>query len=187
MNPITINLNVNLPEKQAEWICSAIACLAQIIDQASRTAGTPDPPAAHAEPDVTTVQHSDALVVRPGDTLVVGEDGKLHPVSKPEPAAQTQQNAENAAETQQETEKADEPAKPQQETEKDDEPAKPQHTTKELANLVIELTQKYGKKEEAAEIVHGYAKRVSAIPEDKIDEAYKALKALQEGDDGTDA
>jgi hypothetical protein len=45
MDPITINLNVNLPEKQAEWICSAIACLAQIIDQASRTAGTPFPPA----------------------------------------------------------------------------------------------------------------------------------------------
>ena len=45
MDPITININLNLPEKQAEWICSAIACLAQIIDQASRTAGTPFPPA----------------------------------------------------------------------------------------------------------------------------------------------
>ncbi len=176
MDPITININLNLPEQQAEWICGAIGCLAQIIDQAARTAGTPFPPfspAAHAESDAQVVrQGGDTTFVHQGDTLVVGADGKLH--LKPDSAAETQQNAENAAET-------------QQETEKDDEPAKPQHTTKELANFVIELTQKYGKKEEAAEIVHGYAKRVSAIPEDKIDEAYAALTKLLEGDDGTDA
>lgn len=177
MNPITINLNVNLPEKQAEWICSAIACLAQIIDQASRTAGTPYPPAAHAEPDVTTIQHSDALVVRPGDTLIVGEDGKLHPMPKPdkeEPAAETQQNTENAAETQQD------------DTDATEEPAEPQHTHEELKNLVITATSN-GKKEKTREIVSRYAQRVSQIPPEKIDEAYAALEKLLEVDDGTDA
>jgi len=177
MEPITININLNLPEKQAEWICSAIACLAQIIDQASRTAGTPFPPAAHAEPDVTTIQHSDALVVRPGDTLIVGEDGKLHPMPKPdkeEPAAETQQNTENAAETQQDDADAT------------DKPAEPQHTHEELKNLVITATSN-GKKEKTREIVSRYAQRVSQIPPEKIDEAYAALEKLLEVDDGTDA
>ena len=32
MDPITINLNINLSEQQTEWICGAIGCLAQIID-----------------------------------------------------------------------------------------------------------------------------------------------------------
>ena len=177
MDPITININLNLPEKQAEWICSAIACLAQIIDQASRTAGTPYPPAAHAEPDVTTIQHSDALVVRPGDTLIVGEDGKLHPMPKPdkeESAAETQQNTENAAETQQD------------DADTTEKPAEPQHTHEELKNLVITATSN-GKKEKTREIVSRYAQRVSQIPPEKIDEAYAALEKLLEVDDGTDA
>lgn len=181
MDPITININLNLPEKQAEWICSAIACLAQIIDQASRTAGTPFPPAAHAEPDVTTIQHSDALVVRPGDTLIVGEDGKLHPMPKPdkedpaaESAAKAQQNTENAAETQQD------------DADTTEKPAEPQHTHEELKNLVITATSN-GKKEKTREIVSRYAQRVSQIPPEKIDEAYAALEKLLEVDDGTDA
>ena len=177
MDPITINLNVNLPEKQAEWICSAIACLAQIVDQASRTAGTPFPPAAPADPDAKTIHQSDALVVRPGDTLIVGEDGKLHPMPKPdkeEPAAETQQNTENAAETQQD------------DADTTEKPAEPQHTHEELKNLVITATSN-GKKEKTREIVSRYAQRVSQIPPEKIDEAYAALEKLLEVDDGTDA
>ena len=68
-----------------------------------------------------------------------------------------------------------------------EDPPKPKHTYAELSDLVVVVTAA-GKKKEAAEIVHRYAERVSKIPEDKIDEAYKAIKALKgEDDEGTDA
>lgn len=43
MQTITLNVNLNLSDEHVSQICGAIACLAQIIDQASRTAGTPFP------------------------------------------------------------------------------------------------------------------------------------------------
>lgn len=175
MDPITININLNLPEKQAEWICSAIACLAQIIDQASRTAGTPFPPA-----QVNMTQHganSTQIAQVANITKAVGVAAvKTGEAVKraAENAAEMQQNTENAAETQQD------------DTDATDKPAEPQHTHEELKNLVITATSN-GKKEKTREIVSRYAQRVSQIPPEKIDEAYAALEKLLEVDDGTDA
>ena len=52
-------------------------------------------------------------------------------------------------------------------------------THKDIAKLVIELAGA-GKKDELKEIVTAYAAKVSDIPEDKLAEVYKQLKALQE-------
>ena len=41
MEPITININLNLSDEHVSQICGAIGCLAQLVDLASRTSGTP--------------------------------------------------------------------------------------------------------------------------------------------------
>lgn len=65
----------------------------------------------------------------------------------------------------------DEPEAPQ-------EPAAPQHTKEELQQKVVGLVSK-GKKEEVKEIIKGYAAKVSEIPEDKVDEVWAKLDALE--------
>lgn len=57
------------------------------------------------------------------------------------------------------------------------EPA-PQHTRAELQHLVVTLTSA-GKKAEVRAIVLAVAPKVSDIPEDKIDEVFEQLKALE--------
>lgn len=58
-----------------------------------------------------------------------------------------------------------------------EEPA-PQHTRAELQHLVVTLTSA-GKKAEVRAIVLAVASKVSDIPEDKIDEVFEQLKALE--------
>ena len=85
MEPITININLNLPEKQAEWICSAIACLAQIVDNAARTAGTPFPPA-----QVNMTQHGD-------NGTQIAQVANVRKGKKAEPAEKVQQDGEDGS------------------------------------------------------------------------------------------
>jgi len=54
----------------------------------------------------------------------------------------------------------------------------PQHTRAELQHLVVSLTS-IGKKAEVREIVLAVAPKVSAIPEDRIDEVFGQLKTLE--------
>ena len=163
MDPITININLNLPEKQAEWICSAIACFAQIIDQASRTAGTSFPPA-----QVNMTQHGD-------NGTQIAQVANVRKGKKAEPAAQTQQNSENAAKVQQDGEDG---------SDDEDKQAEPQHTHGDVRNLYIELTHQ-GKKAEASKVIRKYAAKVPEIPEDVLDAVYEELKNLED-DDGDD-
>lgn len=58
-------------------------------------------------------------------------------------------------------------------------PAAPQHTRAELQHLVVTLTSA-GKKAEVRAIVLAVASKVSDIPEDKIDEVFEQLKALED-------
>lgn len=58
-----------------------------------------------------------------------------------------------------------------------EEPA-PQHTRAELQHLVVTLTSA-GKKAEVRAIVLAVAPKVSDIPEDKLDDVYEQLKALE--------
>lgn len=60
----------------------------------------------------------------------------------------------------------------------DEEVAKPQHTKDELSQMVASLVSK-GKKEEVKEIVRKYAAKVSAIPDDKLDEVWDLLSKLE--------
>lgn len=68
------------------------------------------------------------------------------------------------------------------ETDEDDEPEAPQcvysHTKEELQQKVVGLVSK-GKKEEVKDIIKGYAAKVSEIPEDKVDEVWAKLDALE--------
>lgn len=54
----------------------------------------------------------------------------------------------------------------------------PQATVEEVQAAVVRLTAA-GRKAEAREIVHAYAERISAIPEDKLGEALQRLRALE--------
>lgn len=56
--------------------------------------------------------------------------------------------------------------------------AAPSVTTQELQKLVVDLCAK-GKKDQVREIVNAYAKKVSDIPEDKRQEVYERLTALE--------
>ena len=167
MDPITININLNLPEKQTEWICSAIACLAQIIDQAARTAGTPFPPA----------QVNVAQVTQKAD---VGNGDPATKVTIPGKPKQNGTVFDSALAMD-----AEKPGFPPEE--KPDEPAPPKHTHEDVRNLYIELTHQ-DKKKEATTIIRKYAAKVPELPEDKLDAVYAELLALKapEEDNDTD-
>lgn len=70
-----------------------------------------------------------------------------------------------------ETDDEDEPEAPQ-------EAATPQHTKAELQSKVTGLISK-GKKTEVAAIIREHAAKVSAIPEDKVDEVWAKLDKLE--------
>ena len=70
-----------------------------------------------------------------------------------------------------ETDEEDEPEAPQ-------ETAAPQHTKAELQSKVTGLLSK-GKKTEVAAIIRVHAAKVSAIPEDKVDEVWAKLDKLE--------
>lgn len=76
------------------------------------------------------------------------------------------------------TEPAPQPEQPEPEQPEQPAPAAPQHTRAELQHLVVTLTSA-GKKAEVRAIVLAVAPKVSDIPEDKIDEVFKQLKALE--------
>lgn len=171
MEPITININLNLSDEHVSQICGAIGCLAQIIDMASRTAGTPFPAQVnmtqHGANSTQVAQVANAFK-RAGDAAAKATASLEHAAGS---AAEAQQKPENAAETQQ--------------VEPPEEPKKPQHTTDDVRNLVITLTHG-GYKKEAAALVHKYAAKVTEVPESALDELYAALEKLG-GNDGTDA
>lgn len=70
-----------------------------------------------------------------------------------------------------ETDEEDEPEAPQ-------EAATPKHTKAELQSKVTGLISK-GKKTEVAAIIREHAAKVSAIPEDKVDEVWAKLEKLE--------
>ena len=59
-----------------------------------------------------------------------------------------------------------------------EEPAAPQHTSAEISQKVAILVSA-GKKEAVKAIIKEYAAKVSAIPEDKVDEVWSKLNALE--------
>ena len=157
MEPITININLNLSDEHVSQICGAIGCLAQLVDLASRTSGTPFSAADLLAPGGVIPPEPEQYP--PAD---IGK-GEVDPVMKNRKV------------------KPKEPEKPKA----SEEPKKPEHTTDDVRNLVINLTHG-GYKKEAAAIVHKYAPKVTEVPESALDELYAALEQLG-GNDGTDA
>lgn len=148
MEPITININLNLSDEHVSQICGAIGCLAQIIDMASRTAGTPFPAQVNmTQHGANSTQVAQVANVTKGDTF----------------------DAEIARD-------ADKPGFVPPGSDADETP-EPQHTTDDVRNLVINLTHG-GYKKEAAAIVHKYAAKVTEVPESALDELYAALEQL---------
>lgn len=108
-------------------------------------------------PHSKIVEFAKALQVTPG--FLTGWDAPPAATEQPEPAAEPQPEPD---------------AEPIPGLE---EPA-PQHTRAELQHLVVTLTSA-GKKAEVRAIVLAVAPKVSDIPEDKIDEVFEQLKALE--------
>lgn len=121
-------------------------------------------------PHSKIVEFAKALQVTPG--FLTGWDA---PPAPPEPqTATTEPEPEPQPDAQ--PEPADD-SEPIPEPEPQPEPA-PQHTRAELQHLVVTLTSA-GKKAEVRAIVLAVAPKVSDIPEDKIDDVYEQLKALE--------
>lgn len=95
----------------------------------------------------------------------------------PTEPVQEQPALEPAAEPQPEQPEPADDSEPIPEPKPQPEPA-PQHTRAELQHLVVTLTSA-GKKAEVRAIVLAVASKVSDIPEDKIDEVFEQLKALE--------
>lgn len=105
---------------------------------------------------------------------------------------QTVNNTTNVTEAKAPQTEADAPAEPMYEegtgandlgfepieTDKEDEPEAPKHTKAELQSKVTGLISK-GKKTEVAAIIREHAAKVSAIPEDKVDEVWAKLDKLE--------
>lgn len=64
-------------------------------------------------------------------------------------------------------------------TEEKNEPQEPTITKEQIQQKVIQLCAKADKKAKAREVVNAYAPRISDIPEDKLDEVWKKLTALE--------
>lgn len=94
-----------------------------------------------------------------------------------EPQTATTEQPEPAAEPQPEQPEPADDSEPIPEPEPQPKPA-PQHTRAELQHLVVTLTSA-GKKAEVRAIVLAVASKVSDIPEDKLDEVFEQLKALE--------
>ena len=118
-------------------------------------------------PHSKIVEFAKALQVTPG--FLTGWDAPPAQPEQPEPAAEPQPDTQ--------PEPADD-SEPIPEPEPQPEPAAPQHTRAELQHLVVTLTSA-GKKAEVRAIVLAVAPKVSDIPEDKIDEVFEQLKALE--------
>lgn len=92
------------------------------------------------------------------------------PVAPAQPAAPATPEAPAAPAAEPEPVKAEEPAAAPA-------PA-PVHTKADIQRKVVELSAA-GKKDKVREIVTAYAAKVSAIPDDKIDEVWDKLTALE--------
>lgn len=92
------------------------------------------------------------------------------PVAPAQPAAPATPEAPAAPAAEPEPVKAEEPAAAPA-------PA-PVHTKADIQRKVVELSAA-GKKDKVREIVTAYAAKVSAIPDDKVDEVWDKLTALE--------
>lgn len=110
-------------------------------------------------PHSKIVEFAKALQVTPG--FLTGWDAPPEPQPEPAPQPDPEPQPEPDAEP---IPGLEEPA--------------PQHTRAELQHLVVTLTSA-GKKAEVRAIVLAVASKVSDIPEDKIDEVFEQLKALE--------
>ena len=97
-------------------------------------------------------------------------------------STETVENATEEAETPTPTENPTEPineAQPEPiEATQAEEPKKPSVTMQMLTNKAITLSAA-GMKDQVRDIVHQYAKTVTSLPEDKWDEVYEKLNALE--------
>lgn len=122
-------------------------------------------------PHSKIVEFAKALQVTPG--FLTGWDAPPAPpatTEQPEPAAEPQTATTEQPEPAPQPEQPEQPEQPA--------PAAPQHTRAELQHLVVTLTSA-GKKAEVRAIVLAVAPKVSDIPEDKINEVFEQLKALE--------
>ena len=88
MEPITINININLSDEHVSQICGAIGCLAQLVDLASRTSGTPFPLAQvnMTQHGAGSTQVAQVANVEPQPEAVQPEKPKKAPADKPKKA-----------------------------------------------------------------------------------------------------
>ena len=86
-------------------------------------------------------------------------------------STETVENAPDEAETPTTTEKPTEATQAE-------EPKKPSVTMQMLTNKAITLSAA-GMKDQVRDVVHQYAKTVTSLPEDKWDEVYEKLNALE--------
>lgn len=97
-------------------------------------------------------------------------------------AGQTTEPAADPAPAEPETPATDpEPVKAEEQAAPAEEPAPapaPVHTKADIQRKVVELSAA-GKKDKVREIVTAYAAKVSAIPDDKVDEIWDKLTALE--------
>lgn len=97
-------------------------------------------------------------------------------------STETVENATDEAETPTTTENPTEPineAQPEPtEATQAEEPKKPSVTMQMLTNKAITLSAA-GMKDQVRDVVHQYAKTVTSLPEDKWDEVYEKLNALE--------
>lgn len=95
-------------------------------------------------------------------------------------AGQTTEPAADPAPAEPETPAADpEPVKAEAPAAQAEEPAPaPVHTKADIQRKVVELSAA-GKKDKVREIVTAYAAKVSAVPDDKVDEIWDKLTALE--------